>query len=108
MLMQRTGPVPAGRAPLGGRNEGRAIAARWATAIGGGYLASAALAALLARLLPIARVEATIWGLIAAFLMYTALLLWCFREPRLGRVALVVWSIAIVGGGAAYALGVRP
>lgn len=84
------------------------MAVRWATAVVGGYLASAALAALLARLLPIARVEATIWGLIAAFLMYTALLLWCFREPRLGRVALVVWGIAIVGGGAAYALGVRP
>ena len=83
-------------------------AARWVTAIVGGYLASAALAALLARLLPIARVEATAWGLIAAFLIYTAMLLWCFREPRLGRVASVVWGIAIVGGAAAYALGVRP
>ena len=84
------------------------MAARWVTAIVGGYAASAALATLLARLLPTARVEATLWALIAAFLIYPAILLWCFREPRLGRLALIVWGVAIVGSGTAYALGVRP
>ena len=108
MLMQRAEPVPSQQfgSPVR-RSSGWVMAARWTTAIVGGYAASAALAALLARLLPIARVEATSWGLIAAFAIYTALLLWCFREPKLGRVAALVWGIALIGGGAAWALGVR-
>ena len=82
--------------------------ARVITAVVGGYAASAAMATLLARLLPIARAEATIWGLIASFLLYTGVLLWCFREPRLSRVAAGVWGITALAGGGAWLLGLRP
>lgn len=108
MLMQRTEPLPPERFVPPVRKSGAwSMTARACTALVGGYAASAAVATLLARLLPVARVEATTWGLIAAFLLYTTIGLWCFREPRLARVAAVVWGIALVGGGTAYLLGIR-
>jgi hypothetical protein len=84
------------------------MAVRVATALAGGYAAAAALATLLARLLPIARVEATAWGMMISFALYGALLLWAFHERRLGRVAGVIWSTAILGAALLWALGVRP
>ena len=105
--MQRSEPLPPPAVVPVRRSGGWSITARSLTAVVGGYAASAALATLLARLLPIARAEATIWGLIASFLIYTGVLLWCFREPRLGRVAAWVWGIALAGGAAAWTLGVR-
>ncbi|WP_058754233.1 hypothetical protein [Sphingomonas endophytica] len=82
--------------------------ARCLTALVGGYVAMATVATLSARLLPIARVEATVWGVIPAFLFYALLSLWCFHEPRLARVVGVVWGTAIVAGAAIWLLGVRP
>ena len=83
------------------------MAARAATALVGGYAAAAVLATLLARLLPIARAAATSWGMIASFLLYGAIGLWCFHEPRLARVFGVVWGIVLIGGGTLWLLGVR-
>ncbi|MDQ0251886.1 hypothetical protein J2W22_003974 [Sphingomonas kyeonggiensis] len=88
--------------------RGWSMAGRCLTALVGGYAAAAGLATLLARLLPVARVEATAWGMILSFLFYAAFGLWAFHEPRLARVAGVIWGIAIVTGGAALLLGVRP
>lgn len=84
------------------------MAVRCLTALVGGYAAAAGLATLLARLLPAARVEATAWGMILSFLLYAGFGLWAFHEPRLVRVAGVIWGTAIVAGGVALALGVRP
>jgi hypothetical protein len=81
---------------------------RVATALVGGYAAAAGLATLLARLLPIARVEATAWGMMISFALYGALLLWALHERRLGRVAGIIWSIAILSAALLWALGVRP
>lgn len=81
---------------------------RCMTALIGGYAAAAVLATLLARLLPIARVEATSWGMITSFLIFAAIGLWSFHEPRLVRVAGAVWGIALAGGGVLWLLGVRP
>lgn len=83
------------------------MAARSVTALIGGYAAAAALASLLARLLPIARVEATAWGMILSFLVYVALGLWAFHEPRLWRVAAVIWGAAALSIGTVVMLGVR-
>lgn len=104
--MQRI-PPPDRRVPARGRAV-PAMAARIVTALVGGYAAAAALATLIARLLPIARVEATLWGMILSFLVYAAIGLWCFHEARLIRVAAVTWGIALAAGGLVWLIGVRP
>lgn len=83
------------------------MAARCVTALFGGYVAAAGLASLLARLLPIARVEATAWGMIASFLIYALLALWAFHERRLGRVAMLIWGSAIVSIALVWMIGPR-
>lgn len=84
------------------------MAGRAITALVGGYGAAAVLATLLARLMPVAREEATAWGMVLSFLIYGVIGLWCFHERRLARVALGVWGVALVGGISLHLLGVRP
>jgi hypothetical protein len=84
------------------------MSARCLTALLGGYAAASGIASLFARLLPIARVEATAWGMILSFLVFASLGLWAFHEPRLARVAAVIWGSAALSIGAAILLGVRP
>lgn len=84
------------------------LAVRAATALLGGYAAAAALSTLAARLLPIARVEATVWAMLLSFALYAALGLWAFHEPRLGRVAAILWGGALFAAGAVLLLGMRP
>ncbi|RZM20200.1 MAG: DUF3649 domain-containing protein [Sphingomonas sp.] len=84
------------------------MAFRSLTALVGGYAAAAVLATLIARLLPIAPVEATSWGMVLSFPIYAGIALWCFHEHRLLRVAAAVWGIATFGGGLLWLLGVRP
>ncbi|MES2056382.1 MAG: iron transporter [Pseudomonadota bacterium] len=84
------------------------MAARCLTALIGGYAAAAGVATLSARLLPIARAEATGWAMILSFLLYAVIGLWCFHEARLWRVAAIVWGMALLSIGAAVLLGVRP
>jgi len=90
------------------KRAGAALAIRCFSALVGGYAAAAGLASLLARLLPIDRVEATLWGMLAAFVFYAALGLWAFHEPRLWRVTGIIWGIALLSGATLFALGVRP
>lgn len=78
------------------------------TALLGGYAAASGIASLFARLLPIARVEATTWGMILSFLVFASLGLWAFHEPRLSRVAAVIWGSAALSIGIAVLLGARP
>lgn len=80
---------------------------RCLTALVGGYAAAAGVASLTARLLPIARAEATGWGMIISFLIFAILGLWAFHQPRLTRVATVIWGLAALSIGACYLLGVR-
>lgn len=84
------------------------MAVRAATALVGGYAAAAGAATLIARILPIARVEATAWAMILSFLLYATLGLWAFHERRLGVVCTAIWGIAAASIGAALLLGVRP
>ncbi|WP_162987129.1 hypothetical protein [Sphingomonas paeninsulae] len=80
---------------------------RCATALLGSYFAAAGLASLMARLLPIARAEATAWGLILSFLFYALFGLWAFFEQRLLRVTGVIWGTAVATITWAFLLGVR-
>ncbi len=84
------------------------LCARSLTALVGSYAAASGLAALFARLAPIARVEATLWAMIASFAVFAAFGLWAFHEPRLGRVAAVIWGTAAASIALVLALGVRP
>jgi len=101
----KAGPFPSGRRV---RPFVWSMALRSVTALVGGYVSAAVLATLLARLLPIARVEATSWGMILSFPIYAGIALWCFHEYRLLRVTAAVWGIATFGGGLLWLLGVRP
>jgi hypothetical protein len=64
------------------------------TALVGGYAAAAGVASLLARSLPIARVEATACGMIFSFAIFAALGLWAFHEAKLSRVVLLIWGLS--------------
>jgi hypothetical protein len=81
---------------------------RAVTALIGGYAAASGIATVLARLLPIARAEATAWGMILSFLFFAIIGLWAFHEARLLRVVSVVWGTAAVTIGLVLMLGVRP
>jgi hypothetical protein len=104
MLMRRQ---PAAMAPRHIRPAAVAMSLRCVTALLGGYAAATGIATLIARLLPVARVEATLWGMTLSALCYAVLALWCFAEARLARVMATVWGIAIVTIALAWALGVR-
>ena len=84
------------------------MAGRAFTALVGGYAAAAGSASLLARLLPVARAEATAWGMILSFLLFASLGLWAFHEPRLGRVALTIWGVTIACAVIVWLMGPRP
>lgn len=83
------------------------MTARCATALVGGYAAAAGFASLLARLLPIARAEATAWGMILSFLIFAGLALWAFHEHRLARVAATIWGSALASAALVLLLGPR-
>lgn len=104
MLMQR-GEIPRRRVLI--RPAAIAMVVRCLTALLGGYAATAALMSLVARLLPLPRTEATAWGMISGFLVYAVIGLWCFHEPRLARVAALVWGTALLAGGAVWLIGTR-
>lgn len=80
---------------------------RCTTALIGGYAAAAGFASLLARLLPVERAEATLWGMILSFLFFACFGLWAFHEARLARVTAVIWGSAIVAGTIIVLLGPR-
>lgn len=82
------------------------MAARIVTAVVGGYAAASGLAALAARLIPITRAEATAWAMILSFALYAGILLWAFHEPRLARVAAIIWGFALASSGTVWLLGV--
>jgi hypothetical protein len=77
------------------------------TALFGGYAAASALASLLARLLPINPAEASAWGMILSFLVFSGLGLWAFHERRLALVAAVLWGSALAAGAVVVLLGAR-
>ena len=81
------------------------MAARALTAIVGGYAAAAGSVSLVARVVPIDRAEATVWAMTLSFLVYAALILWAFHEPRVSRVMLVIWGIAIASIACLWMLG---
>jgi hypothetical protein len=70
------------------------IVLRLILAIGGGYAVSAGVSALAALVLPAAtalpRSEAVVLVSMLAFLVYLAILIWAFAEPRLARLGVIL------------------
>lgn len=64
--------------------------ARIVLAILGGYAFTYAFTAALARLLPMARVDALVTASLLSFIVYLAFLLWAFTAASLRRVTLAV------------------
>lgn len=83
------------------------MVARCVTALLGGYAAAAAIASLAARLLPVARSEASVWGMVLSFLIFASLGLWAFHERRLAIVAGGVWGSALLTTVVVILLGPR-
>ncbi|MCK5909893.1 MAG: hypothetical protein KAG62_08080 [Caulobacter sp.] len=51
-----------------------------------GYVVAALAAAVLARLLPMSKVEATTTGMLASFAVYAGAAIWAFGDPKAWRV----------------------
>ncbi|EXF42956.1 putative iron uptake protein [Pseudomonas sp. BAY1663] len=68
------------------------IAARTALAIFGGYAFSYGFTAALARLLPMARVDAAVVATLLSFVIYLLFILWAFSARSLRRVLIGVLS----------------
>jgi hypothetical protein len=71
------------------------VAARIVLAIPGAYYASAACAMLMARTLPAARLDASLWATILSFAVYCALVIWIFAAASALRAAAVVAAIGL-------------
>ena len=85
------------RAHQGGWSRRGNLALRVIAAIAGGYACTVALASAGAQLLVLyggmARSEAVILTAMLGFILYLALLIWSFSEPRVWRV----WAILLMG-----------
>jgi len=89
--------VAARRGKGRGRN-GLDVAARVVIAIPGGYAVMAACTMLLARVLPGARLDASLWATLLSFAIYAALVVWTFAAPTALRAGLVVLAIGVLAG----------
>ena len=86
------------------KHRGWDVAARVVLAIAGAYAVMAACTMLMARTLPAARLDATLWSTIASFGIYAALVVWVFAASSALRAGLVLLAIGGVAGlGAALA-----
>lgn len=78
------------------------VAVRVVLAIPGAYYVTAACAMLLARTIPAARLDASLWGAILSFAVYCALVIWIFAAAsalRAGAVLAVIGLLAWLGAG---------
>ncbi len=75
------------------------IAARTFVATVGGYVAAALATACFARLLPIARDQAVITGMLSSFAIFCAIVIWAYSDTSTRRVAIgVALILAALGG----------
>jgi hypothetical protein len=82
------------------RHPAYAITSRFIAALFVGYAATVGLIALfsvlLALLFGMARSEALLLMTMIGFLGYAAIIIWGFAEPRLGRIWVILCSVALL------------
>lgn len=109
----RRRPAPKGRkAKRSGRDRwfhALDVLARTIAAIFGGYVATAVATAVLARLMPGPRVEATIAATTFSFVIYATVAIWAFAARKAWRfwAALIVICAALAGV-LVWSLGMEP
>lgn len=82
----------------GRKANGWDVAARVVLAIPGAYAIMAACTMLLARTIPVARLDATLWSTMVSFGIYAALVVWVFAASTALRAGLVLLAIGVVAG----------
>ncbi|WP_063922932.1 DUF3649 domain-containing protein [Cupriavidus basilensis] len=82
----------------------REVISRVCAAIFGGYAATAALAVLLARLLPLPKASATTAAILSTALLYLCAILWAFAARSPSRVWAVLGTVALVAGALSWRL----
>lgn len=99
--MTRLGASLKQRTPPARWRRRGAVAARVLLVVGAGYACTSALIALaalvLAQVFGLARSEAVVGAAMSGFVLYLAILLWGFAEPRLWRVSAWLSGGAVVG-----------
>lgn len=74
----------------------RTLLARVATAVFGGYALTTACIVFLGGALPLPRAQAVLAGSLAAFAIYTAVIVWAFAAVDLRRVCLTMLTASVV------------
>ncbi|MFT4253517.1 MAG: hypothetical protein QM608_13640 [Caulobacter sp.] len=74
------------------------LVARVVLAMLGAYAVMAACTMLLARLLPVQRLDASLWATIVSFAVYAALVVWVFAARSALRAGLVLAAIGLAAG----------
>lgn len=87
-----------------GTRPGRALLARTAVAVGGGYAFASSAAVFLGAVLPLPGPEAVLAATLPAFALYTAAIVWTFAARDLHRVARGLFMSTFVLGGAGLLL----
>jgi hypothetical protein len=72
------------------RNRRLDVASRTAAAIAGGYVATSAVTAVLARIMPLLRADATTLAMLLSFLVYAGFVLAVFAASTTRRAWLIV------------------
>lgn len=82
-----------------------ALLSRCAAAILGGYALTSACVIFLGAILPLPKSQAVLAASLASFAVFTAVIVWAFAEPRLGRIWAGLALATLLLGGAGLWLG---
>jgi len=82
----------------------RDVISRVCSAIFGGYAATVALGVLLARLLPLSKVGATVTAILSTALLYLCAILWAFAARSPLRAWVVLGFVALGAGTLSWGL----
>lgn len=85
MTPQAGAPPPPGKPPVTWRRR-LDVGSRIVAGLLMGYVVAGLTAAVLARLLPMSKVEATTTGMLVSFAVYAAVAIWAFGDPKVWRV----------------------
>ncbi|ADV83675.1 DUF3649 domain-containing protein [Terriglobus saanensis] len=85
--------------PIQSRARKKDVTSRVCAALFGGYFAGTAFSMLVARLVPLAKVEATTTAILCTPILYVAAILWAFSARSPSRAWLVLILIAVIAGG---------
>jgi hypothetical protein len=90
--------------PMQGPMRKRDVTSRVCAALFGGYAAASVLSMLLARVIPLAKPDATTTAVLSTAILYLVAILWAFAAPSPSRAWLVLIAIIVIAGGLTFGL----